>query len=131
MAWQRPWAKAPDGEHQIGEANDACVTTPTRIIGAAIGAGAHDTRCQHGPDRLCEAGIIDRLQALSPAIVWERFVRPDMAIEDSDAAAQIVAFCASGWQPWSASLWPKISGCGCWVAITPAPSVLGAGRPPA
>lgn len=93
MAWQRLWAKAPDGEHQIGEANDACVTTPTRIIGAAIGVGAQDTRCQYGPDRLCEAGIIDRLQGLSPAIVWDRFVRPDMTIEDSDAPAQIVAFC--------------------------------------
>ncbi|MFQ5759869.1 MAG: arginase [Acidiferrobacterales bacterium] len=93
MAWQRPWAKAPDSEHQIGEANDTCVTTPTRIIGAAIGAGAHDTRCQHGPDRLCQAGIIDRLEELSPAITWERFLRPDMAIEDSDAPAQIVAFC--------------------------------------
>ncbi len=93
MAWQRPWAKAPDGEHQIGEANDTCVTTPTRIIGAAIGVGARDTGCQYGPDGLCEAGIIDRLQGLSPAIVWDRFVRPDMTIEDSDALAQIVAFC--------------------------------------
>lgn len=93
MAWQRPWAKALDGEYQIGEANDACVTTPTRIIGAAIGVGAPDTRCYYGPDGLCEAGIIDRLQALSPAIVWDRFVRPDMAIEEHDAPAQIVAFC--------------------------------------
>ena len=93
MVWQRSWAKAPDGEHRIGAANDACVITPTRIIGAAIGVGARDTRCQYGPDGLCEAGIIDRLQALSPAITWERFVRPDMAIEDSDAPAQIVAFC--------------------------------------
>jgi len=53
MAWQRLWAKAPDGEHQIGEANDACVTTPTRIIGAAIGVGAQDTRTPTDRPKAC------------------------------------------------------------------------------
>jgi arginase len=78
----------------------ARVRTPVRtgartpqIIGAAIGLGAKDSRCEYGPAALQAGGILDRLQQQSPASTWSGILHARGSARGSDILPGIAAFC--------------------------------------
>lgn len=68
------------------------VRTP-QIIGAAIGLGAKDSRCEHGPAALQAAGILDRLQQQLPTSTWTGILHARGNARGSDVLPSIAAFC--------------------------------------
>ena len=50
-----------------------------QIVGAAIGQGAQDRGCAHGPQALRSAGLLPRLQARGLAAAWETTLRTEAA----------------------------------------------------
>jgi len=64
-----------------------------QIIGAAIGLGAMDNRCEHGPAALQAGGILDRLQQQLPASTWTGILHARGNARGSDVLPSIAAFC--------------------------------------
>lgn len=64
-----------------------------QIIGAAIGLGAKDSRCEHGPAALQAAGVVDQLQQQLPASTWTGILHARGNARGSDVLPSIAAFC--------------------------------------
>jgi arginase len=64
-----------------------------QIIGAAIGLGAKDSRCEHGPAALQGGGILDRLQQQLPASIWSGILHARGNARGCDVLPNIAAFC--------------------------------------
>jgi arginase len=69
------------------------VARAPQIIGAAIGLGAKDTRCEHGPAALQAGGILDRLQHEFPTSSWTGILHARGNARGSDVLPSIAAFC--------------------------------------
>jgi arginase len=69
------------------------VARPPQIIGAAIGLGAKDTRCERGPAALQAGGILDRLQHEFPTSTWTGILHARGNARGSDGLSSIAAFC--------------------------------------
>ena len=92
MLWHETW-ESLFGPPRAAERTRARISKPTRIIGAAIGIGAIDTRCERGPDYLAARGLADKLRQHSPSLSWEQTVRLSQASPNDPALAQIASFC--------------------------------------
>lgn len=62
----------------------------TRLIGAAIGCGAREPGCEHGPDALGNGGVLARVQRAHPALSALDVVR--VPPSEADPLAQATAF---------------------------------------
>jgi len=63
------------------------------IIGAAIGCGAGDPRCEYGPDRLREWDFGKRLAAFGCDAVWREQIYPHYGATRSDPQTIVPEFC--------------------------------------
>jgi arginase len=90
VLWRNDWVYE-DGPRGRAPAH-ADVRAP-QIIGAAIGLGAKDNRCEHGPAALQAAGILDRLQQQLPASTWTGILHARGNARGHDALPNIAAFC--------------------------------------
>ncbi len=85
-----------DWAYQSGPRVLASARTGARtpqIIGAAIGLGAKDNRCEHGPAALQAGGILDRLQQQLPASTWAGILHARGNARGHDLLPNIAAFC--------------------------------------
>jgi arginase len=64
------------------------------IIGAAIGCGAGDPRCEYGPDRLREWDFQQKLAACGCATVWREQIYPHYGATKSVPQTIVPEFCA-------------------------------------
>jgi arginase len=66
---------------------------PIEIIGAAIGCGAGDPRCEYGPDKLREWGFSERLAALGCETSWREQIYPHYGANKTVPQTIVPEFC--------------------------------------
>lgn len=90
MLWRNTWA------HEGSSRARKPILAQTRarsLIGAAIGLGAKDTRCEHGPAALTANGLVDRLQRQLPASEWVTTLYARGSGRGQDVLPSITSFC--------------------------------------
>ena len=90
MLWGNTWAREADPRAS------SALLAPTRttgIIGAAIGLGARDSRCEHGPATLAASGLLERLQRQLPTSEWVATLHARGAGRGQDPLPNIASFC--------------------------------------
>lgn len=69
------------------------VPRPIEIIGAAIGCGAGDPRCEYGPDKLREWGFERRLANLGCTATWREQIYPHYGADKTVPQTIVPEFC--------------------------------------
>jgi arginase len=90
MLWRNTWAH--EGSSRAREPMLA-QSRGTSLIGAAIGLGAKDNRCEHGPAALTASGLVDRLQQQLPASEWVATLHARSGGRGQDVLPSITSFC--------------------------------------
>lgn len=90
MLWRNTWA-----HEESSRAREPMLAQSrgTSLIGAAIGLGAKDNRCEHGPAALTASGLVDRLQQQLPASEWVRTLHARSGGRGQDVLPSITSFC--------------------------------------
>ena len=84
---------SPDSPPRIPAESRALPARTVEIIGAAIGCGAGDPRCEHGPDALREWGFADRLAALGCGTLWREQIYPHYGTRKMVPQTIVPEFC--------------------------------------
>jgi arginase len=91
MFWPRTWEQRTS---TAGAGASLPIVAPAaHIVGAAIGLGARDQRCEHGPNAVRESGVVAALEQAG-AIAWAEIVRPHAPAVNGQVAPCLADFSA-------------------------------------